>query len=632
MPNTIGLTPDVTTRCAVFKIDLKGRFVYIDDAAENIFGASCDDLIGRSIFEFVSNGSIQDIENLLSRSTRYESFYQALPLTIRTPADEIKQFKTILTLNFIGGNPVNYQIILVPSDSLEATDIETIEKKFLRLINTESGNINYDSLAEIFCRAGGYNNAECYNSDLNRNLLPVGGWPRQNLDYTPPVYIETFYYEQQHLGFDPEDLDPIYINIDGREGEAAVVLRGEGDRPVLIHLHGSPGYSPSRPIQQELRLFADCWNRQLAPTQVSATVADRLSLLGRLVDAMQVGLAVIDKEFEFAYKNDSFDEMALSGEAPVSNKIIECFDNLHLIDDRGDRATFEKTPFMEVFNSDRLLAANYTDLRLHDTQIIVASSIDLENTSLAVFLFVPGQVVNNRIRVSNENAARILHNINDDLKPPLMVIEGLAKYLNNNYKELFEGNSRIALDSILSHCHLLNEAITGLQSIDSSQALVNIPESFDTKKVISDVVGQLAKGYNDNKYDIEIDPELPKLVCPQEKFVIIIRCLLDNAFKYGAEAGKPAVVIVYDKKDGYHYFAISDYGPGIPDVYHDKIFEPFFRIPKEAIKDIPGAGVGLNIALITARSMGGNIRLKSSQEGGATFIFTLPVDEEIEDG
>ncbi|MCP4568036.1 MAG: PAS domain-containing protein, partial [FCB group bacterium] len=114
-----GAVVDTPTRCAVFKIDLKGRFVFIDEETEKILGIAPEELFGCSIYDFISADSVRNLENILNCHNRYESFYEAMPLTIRVNDSKLNRYNTVVTLNFISGNPVNYQFILIPPQSIE---------------------------------------------------------------------------------------------------------------------------------------------------------------------------------------------------------------------------------------------------------------------------------------------------------------------------------------------------------------------------------------------------------------------------------------------------------------------------------------------------------------------------------
>jgi signal transduction histidine kinase len=66
---------------------------------------------------------------------------------------------------------------------------------------------------------------------------------------------------------------------------------------------------------------------------------------------------------------------------------------------------------------------------------------------------------------------------------------------------------------------------------------------------------------------------------------------------------------------------LSDTGPGIPESVRDKVFQPFFSTKEE------GTGLGLSIATRIIEDHGGRIELGPRENGGATFIITLPLKE-----
>ena len=71
---------------------------------------------------------------------------------------------------------------------------------------------------------------------------------------------------------------------------------------------------------------------------------------------------------------------------------------------------------------------------------------------------------------------------------------------------------------------------------------------------------------------------------------------------------------------------VADTGGGIPAGIAERIFEPFFTT-KEVGK---GTGLGLSISYSIVKEAGGDIRVSSQKEAGATFILTFPVPERHE--
>jgi two-component system sensor kinase FixL len=66
--------------------------------------------------------------------------------------------------------------------------------------------------------------------------------------------------------------------------------------------------------------------------------------------------------------------------------------------------------------------------------------------------------------------------------------------------------------------------------------------------------------------------------------------------------------------------AVSDRGVGLPPGSETKIFEPYVTTKPD------GVGMGLSIVRTIVEAHGGRLWARSNPEGGATFCFTLPLD------
>ncbi|MFZ6774883.1 ATP-binding protein [Undibacterium sp. SXout7W] len=91
---------------------------------------------------------------------------------------------------------------------------------------------------------------------------------------------------------------------------------------------------------------------------------------------------------------------------------------------------------------------------------------------------------------------------------------------------------------------------------------------------------------------LHFDVQLSEAQCPlhQDSFLILLRNLLDNAFRYTSEEGKVTLRCGTDSRGV--YMLISDDGVGIPAAMRERVFERFMRL---AGADKPGSGLGLSI-------------------------------------
>ena len=112
-------TSDAITRCAVCKIDLKGRFVYLDSVFERLIGQKRENLFGKSILNFLDLPSQDIIRELTAKRNHYESFFDAAKITLVSPSKRGIPVSAVISLNFIAGNPVNFIIIMTPDTPVE---------------------------------------------------------------------------------------------------------------------------------------------------------------------------------------------------------------------------------------------------------------------------------------------------------------------------------------------------------------------------------------------------------------------------------------------------------------------------------------------------------------------------------
>lgn len=66
---------------------------------------------------------------------------------------------------------------------------------------------------------------------------------------------------------------------------------------------------------------------------------------------------------------------------------------------------------------------------------------------------------------------------------------------------------------------------------------------------------------------------------------------------------------------------VTDQGPGIPQIDHERVFERFYR----GNANVPGSGLGLSIARDVAVAMNGTIQLSSAEGGGLRVEINLPL-------
>ncbi len=118
----------------------------------------------------------------------------------------------------------------------------------------------------------------------------------------------------------------------------------------------------------------------------------------------------------------------------------------------------------------------------------------------------------------------------------------------------------------------------------------------------------------DDDLDIESDSEQLRQV--------LVNVLFNAAEAIGTKAGEITIftnVSGRDRLPSKEMFniAVKDNGPGIPDDFKEKLFQPFQTTKEE------GTGLGLYTCYGLMKSLGGGIKIKSTNKG-TEVILSLP--------
>lgn len=139
---------------------------------------------------------------------------------------------------------------------------------------------------------------------------------------------------------------------------------------------------------------------------------------------------------------------------------------------------------------------------------------------------------------------------------------------------------------------------------------------------------------NEWKYFAELetdfDPTLPLVpILPGDFNQVVLNMIVNAAHAIADVVGdgsqeKGKIKIVTRKTGDHVEIRISDTGAGIPEEIRHKVFDPFFTT-KEVGK---GTGQGLAISRnVVVDKHGGSISLESEEGKGATFIISLPLED-----
>jgi signal transduction histidine kinase len=103
----------------------------------------------------------------------------------------------------------------------------------------------------------------------------------------------------------------------------------------------------------------------------------------------------------------------------------------------------------------------------------------------------------------------------------------------------------------------------------------------------------------------------------------MVRNLLENAKRHGTDSCVDVPVLHLLIGSDQAILTVSDRGPGVPEAWRQRIFEPFFRLPGASERQ---GSVGLGLALVKsiAERHAGQVECAARPGGGALFVVKLP--------
>lgn len=158
---------------------------------------------------------------------------------------------------------------------------------------------------------------------------------------------------------------------------------------------------------------------------------------------------------------------------------------------------------------------------------------------------------------------------------------------------------------------------------------------FEIVSCIREVLGLFAAeaGKKNLELDYFLEDSVPELIYgDMARLRQVLLNLIANAIKFTDQGGVYLIVSVKEEKDGQMAleFAVKDTGIGIASDKVDRLFQPFSQLDTSMTRKYGGTGLGLAICKTLVEMMGGQIYLDTTEQRGATFVFTIQAKRYVE--
>lgn len=208
----------------------------------------------------------------------------------------------------------------------------------------------------------------------------------------------------------------------------------------------------------------------------------------------------------------------------------------------------------------------------------------------------------------------LLANASHELRSPLTRIRmGLELMDMPNGTAATAARDEIARN--ISELDALIEEILLASRLDAQEADLGTIEPVD-------LLGLAAEECSRTGASLEVQPGCNELLVPGVARLLrrALRNLLENARRHAD--GEVSLHLTANASMA--LVRVCDAGPGVPEAFRERIFEPFYRLPGASERD---GGVGLGLALVKSIALrhGGSVACCNRAEGGACFEIRLPL-------
>jgi two-component system phosphate regulon sensor histidine kinase PhoR len=333
-------------------------------------------------------------------------------------------------------------------------------------------------------------------------------------------------------------------------------------------------------------------------------------LQGRILEAMQEGVAVVNREGRIVLVNPALRAMLLLGGDAVGKLLIETVRHAQLEDllatarEASDSSPLEiELPGLKP----RRILAHAAPLSGDDEGLLV------------VFVDVT------ELRRLESLRRDFVANASHELRTPIAAVRSATETLRGG--ALDEPDAAVRFVDIIERnaqrLQSLVEDMLELSKLESNEFKLK-RERVELGSVVPIVLALFRE--RAEKKGVRLAAELPRdpaaVVGDARALEHVLSNLVDNAVKYCPSGAR---IIVRAAPEGERVrLVVADDGPGIAPEHLSRVFERFYRVDAGRSRELGGTGLGLSIVKHMVEAMRGRVAVESEVGRGSTFTVSLP--------
>ncbi len=225
-----------------------------------------------------------------------------------------------------------------------------------------------------------------------------------------------------------------------------------------------------------------------------------------------------------------------------------------------------------------------------------------------------------KLKESNERLEQFAYAASHDLQEPLRMITSYLGLLERRYGDELDEDAEEFIAFAVDGADRMRAMIDGLLDYARVDTKGEPFEPVELDGVLEETLDTLRMKIDESGAEIAAE-SLPCVRGDEAQLRQLFQNLLSNAIEYSGD--EPPQIRVEAEPAGETWtVAVRDEGIGIDADEQDRVFDVFERL--HGHEEHPGTGIGLALCERIVERHGGEIRVESEPDEGATFAFTLP--------
>jgi PAS domain S-box-containing protein len=226
-----------------------------------------------------------------------------------------------------------------------------------------------------------------------------------------------------------------------------------------------------------------------------------------------------------------------------------------------------------------------------------------------------------RVMTLGTLTASIAHEIRQPLAAAVTDAKTCSRWLGRDQPDV--GEAREATSRLVKDLTRASEIISRISSLFKKEAPKR--ESIGVNEVAEEMIVLLRGEARAHKISIQVDlaDDLPRVLADPVQLQQVLMNLMLNAIDAMKGLSNPGMLTITSRREesGQVLMSVSDTGVGLTPEQTEQIFAAFFTSKAQ------GTGMGLTISRSIIESHGGRLWATSHTGPGATFQFTLPIED-----